>query len=150
MRIAAFAALLMLASCSAGFNHDWKKALAGRSESSPHDPSGPWQGTWRSEVSGHQGELRCIVSRTAASGAADRGNLHRFHYHATFLKTLSATYDVTHEVKKTKEGFSFAGDQTLTGLGGGLYHYEGRGDLRQFSATFRSGTDHGVFELRRP
>jgi lysophospholipase L1-like esterase len=38
------------------------------------------------------------------SGDVASQNLHRFHYHATFLKTLSATYDVTHEVKKTKDG----------------------------------------------
>jgi hypothetical protein len=148
MKIASLAAILMLASCSAGFNREWRQALAENRGVARHDLTGPWQGTWRSAVNGHNGELRCIVSRTGA--AAESGDPCRFHYHATFMKTLSATYDVTHRVKQTGDRFSFSGDQKLTGMGGGLYHYEGQGTPAHFSATFRSESDHGVFELRRP
>ncbi len=150
MKFVSAAALLMLASCSGGFNREWRQALAEGKGTSPRDLTGPWQGAWRSEVNGHHGELRCIVSRARAAGEADSTNRHRFHYHATFMKVLSATYDVTHEVKQSKDGFVYAGDQKISGMGGGLYHYEGKGTPERFNATFRSESDHGVFELRRP
>lgn len=158
IKIAALAAVLMLASCSGGFNREWRKALADGGGSARNGVAGAWQGTWRSDVNGHHGELRCIVSPVEGDGRAEGGSAPRardgqstrFHYHATFMKVLSATYDVTHQVYRTKDGFTFSGDQELTGTGGGLYHYEGRGTPERFSATFRSATDSGVFELKRP
>ena len=158
MKIAAFAAILMLTSCSAGFNREWRQALADGRGSERHELTGAWQGTWRSEVNGHHGELRCIVSLVGKDGYPEGSDAHscyigqttRFHYHATFMKSLSATYDVTHQVFRTKDGFTFSGDQKLSGIGGGFYHYEGRGTPARFSATFRRASDHGVFELERP
>jgi hypothetical protein len=150
-RIAALFAVLMLANCSAGFNHEWQAALESGKGSPRHDLTGPWQGTWRSEVSGHHGELRCIVSRTdQGTRAGAEGQTYRFHYHATFMNILSGTYDVMHVVRRHDGKFVFRGDQKLAGTGGGLYHYEGSGTPSQFSATYRSQSDHGVFELRRP
>lgn len=158
MKIAAFAAILMLASCSTGFNREWRRALAEGGGAARNDLTGPWQGTWRSEVSGHHGGLRCIVSLVGPDGHAEGGEPYRprtgqatrFHYHATFMKFLSATYDVTHQVFRTKDGFIFSGDQKLTGAGAGLYHYEGKGTPLRFSASYRSAGDHGVFDLTRP
>jgi hypothetical protein len=158
IKIAAFAAILMLTSCSAGFNREWRRALADGRGSARNELTGAWQGTLRSEVNGHHGELRCIVSLVGRDGDAGGGGplrsdarqTTRFHYHATFMKFLSATYDVTHQVFRTKEGFTFSGDQKLPGMCGGLYHYEGSGTPERFSATFRSAGDRGVFELKRP
>ena len=138
-------AALGLSSCSIGYNREWSKAKAQASHQPPKDMSGPWLGTWRSDVNGHNGELRCIVTPLAGNAGQER-----FHYHATFMKILSATYDVTHVVKPVKGGFTFAGDQVLTGAGGGLYHYEGNATPSTFHATFRSEKDHGVFEMKRP
>jgi hypothetical protein len=143
--IAAGLLCLGLASCSTTYNREWKTATASGSSVQIKDVSGPWKGIWRSEANGHSGELRCIISPQAGTPGA-----YRFHYHATFMGTLSATYDVTHLVKQTKNGFVFAGDQKLTGLGGGMYHYEGGGTLKEFRATYRSSSDHGVFEMKRP
>lgn len=158
MKIAALAAILMSTSCSAGFNREWRRALAEGGGSGRHELTGAWQGTWRSEVNGHHGDLRCIVSLVRGDGSAEGGDPHgqragqttRFHYHARFMRFLSATYDVTHQVFRTKDGFAFSGDQKLPGMSGGIYHYEGRGTPEHFSATFRSATDHGIFELKRP
>lgn len=151
-QISSLALAFLLASCSANYNREWNQALADRAAlKGKGTVTGPWQGTWRSEANGHHGELRCIVSRAPAAGKADGGDLHRFHYHATFAGTFSATYDVMHRVKESPRGdFTFSGDQVLTGLGGGFYHYEGKGTAEQFRATFRSESDRGVFELRRP
>ena len=138
-------AIVGLSSCSVGFNREWSKAKALAASHPPKDMSGPWVGTWRSDVNGHSGELRCIVTPLAGSEGKER-----FHYHATFMKILSATYDVTHVVKPGKEGFAFSGDQKLTGAGGGLYHYEGKATPETFHATFRNEKNHGVFEMKRP
>ena len=138
-------AVLGLPSCSIGFNREWSQAKAQAASQPPKDMSGPWLGTWRSDVNGHNGELRCIVTPLAGNEGKER-----FHYHATFMKILSATYDVTHVVKRARDGFTFSGDQTLTGAGGGLYHYEGKATPSAFHATFRSEADHGVFEMKRP
>ncbi len=150
MKLIALSALLMLSSCSTGFNRDWRQTLADGKNSSRQDITGAWQGTWRSSTKGHSGELRCIVIRQHAAACTFGKDSYRFHYHATFMKILSATYDVAHHVRRTKDGFSFSGDQMITGAGGGLYHYEGKGTPEDFQATYRSKSDHGVFELKRP
>ena len=128
----------------------------------PHDITGPWIGSWRSEQNGHSGELRCIVSVVNKDGYKNGypegndphkyhvGQTMRFHYHATFMKILSATYDVTHQVVRRVSGFTFTGDQAIFGKGAGTYHYEGYATHNEFHATFRSEGDHGVFEMKRP
>lgn len=131
-----------LFSCSANFNQQWKQAVATKPAA---DITGPWLGYWHSDANGHQGELRSIVTvLDEKTGAC------RFQYHATFMKFLSGGYAVTHLVQRTKDGFTFSGDQPLTGLGGGLYHYEGKATPQEFHATYRSEGDHGVFEMKRP
>ena len=143
--ILGFSFAFLLSSCSIRFNHEWKQALAAQSGKTPSDITGLWSGSWKSDANGHSGDLRCIVTPIdAQSGAC------RFHYHATWMKTLSTTYDVTHVVKRTGDGFVFSGDQELSGAGSGLYHYEGRATPMEFRSTFRSVSDHGVFEMKRP
>lgn len=66
------------------------------------------------------------------------------------MKVFSASYAVEHRVAATKDGFTFSGDQILSGIGGGLYHYEGKGTSSEFCATYRSRFDRGVFQLKRP
>ena len=136
---------LGLSSCSIGYNREWAKAGQEATVRPPKDMSGPWIGTWRSDMNGHHGDLRCIVTPLAGNDGKER-----FHYHATFMRFLSATYDVTHVVKPTKDGFVFSGDQALYGKGSGLYHYEGKATSQTFHATFHSESDHGVFEMKRP
>ncbi len=149
MKIAALAAVLLLSNCSTGFNRGWRLTLAeGRTASGP-DITGAWQGTWRSEVNGHSGELRCMVSRQFAATCTFEEDSYRFHYHANFMKLFSATYAVKHQVRRTKSGFTFSGDQAIPGVGGGLYHYEGKVTPEDFRATYRCKSDHGVFELKR-
>ena len=94
--------------------------------------------------------MRCIVTRTGTNWHVDPGSAHRFHYHATFMKFLSATYDVLHLVNQKKDTFVFSGDQEISGKGSGVYHYEGHATPLEFHATFRSASDHGVFEMKRP
>lgn len=150
MKSAVLALALVCAGCSSGFNREWRAAVAEAGGTAPRDLSGPWQGTWRSDANGHHGGLRCIVSRTDPAGGRGGAEAHRFHYHATFVKIFSATYEVTHRVRRAGNTFAFSGSQQITGRGGGLYRYEGTGTPERFRATFRSETDHGVFEMARP
>ncbi len=141
-----FVFCLALASCSSSFNREFKRINDQESRHDRHFITGPWQGTWRSEVNGHHGELRCLVLDPNQCVPVSYG----FRYHATFLGALSATYNVMHIVRRTKDGCEFSGDQKLNGLCGDLYHYEGRVINHEFRATYRSASDHGVFEMSRP
>ncbi len=145
-------ACLALASCAtSSFNRDFKRINDQESRHDRHYIAWPWQGTWRSEVNGHHGGLRCLVEDVSlmASMKPAVPGLFRFRYHANFFGLFSANYQVSHIVRRTKNGYEFSGDQKLTGPGGGLYHYEGRVVNREFRATYRSVTDHGVFEMKR-
>lgn len=145
-------ACLALASCAASFNRDFKRSSELTCRHDRLGITGPWEGTWRSEVNGHHGELRCLVEGCSLLASMKPGvpGLHRFRYHATFLGVFSATYEVSHIVRRTKSGYEFSGDQKISGLGGGMYHYEGRVTNHEFHATYRSAMDHGVFEMRWP
>lgn len=145
-------ACFALASCASSFNREFKRINDQESRHDRNVISGPWQGTWRSEVHGHHGDLRCLVTdiNLTASMKPYVPGLFRFRYHATFLGLFSATYNVSHTVRRTKNGYEFSGDQKLSGLCGGLYHYEGRFMNQKFTATYSSATDHGRFEMKRP
>src|SRR6185503_1791788 len=43
------------------FNRDWKRGSA--DVALAHDIDGRWEGSWLSENNGHQGRLRCLVTR---------------------------------------------------------------------------------------
>lgn len=145
-------ACLALANCASSFNREFKRINDQESRHDRHYIAGPWRGSWRSEVNGHHGKLRCLVldPNLLASMKPHVPGLFRFRYHATYLGLFSATYDVSHTVRRTKTGCEFSGDQILKGIGGGLYHYEGRVVNGTFRATYRSARDHGVFEMNRP
>ena len=145
-------ACLVLVSCATSFNRDFNRINNLASRHDRHYIAGPWQGTWRSEVNGHHGQLRCLVEDVSllASMKPAVPGLFRFRYHATFFGLFSANYEVSHIVRRTKSGYEFSGDQKISGLGGGLYHYEGRVMNHEFHATYRSASDHGVFEMKRP
>lgn len=145
-------ACLALVGCATSFNREFNRINNQESRHDRHGITGPWQGTWRSGGNGHHGELRCLVEDCSllASLKPNVPGLFRFRYHATYLGLFSATYQVSHIVRPTNNGYEFNGNQKLTGLGGGLYHYEGRVMNREFRATYRSASDHGVFEMKRP
>lgn len=134
---------LFLVSCS-GFKQDWRHAVASKAPA-PGSIEGPWEGTWLSHVNGHKGRLRCLVGpEKAASGRRD------FRYWATWKGFLSATFPSMHQVRTTRDGFSFSGEHRMQDWAGGLYHYEGTVKNDRFTATYRCELDHGVFEMARP
>lgn len=131
--------LWLLSGCS-GFNYAWRKA--GEQQFPTDSISGRWEGQWLSEVNGHNGALRCLITATN-----DTACLARFR--ATYAKVLNFSYTVPLNLQPHFEGWEFDGEEDLGKLGGGTYYYEGRANATNFSATYRSQYDHGTFEMRR-
>lgn len=134
---------LCSSSCSTGFNRDWNLA-ATKNATAPGSLEGAWKGTWLSKVNGHHGELRAVV--TAVAGQTPPSD-YDFRYHATYKKILSGGYTARHHVD-AKGGLS--GSQDLGRLVGGVFTYEGKVTAKEFRATYKSSSDHGVFEMKRP
>jgi hypothetical protein len=131
------AALGLFACGCSSFNRDWK--AAGKVPAPP-GLGGRWEGTWKSEVNGHNGNLRCLISPTSPTNHYDA------LFHAKYLKMFSFTYPV--ELTATNAGniFHFTGSADL-GAAGGVFHYDGTADAARFLATYSSKKDHGTFEM---
>lgn len=138
----ATAGICLLVSCG-HFNSDWKQALD--TPAPKHSIVGAWTGTWKSEATGHTGQLRCVVS-PPANAEGD----HTFLYHARWGRLFAASFTATHRVKPASDGFHFSGSHEMPSWVGGTYLYDGTVKGDAFSAAYRSSKDHGVFEMRRP
>jgi hypothetical protein len=131
---------LLAAGCST-FNRDWKRAAA--EPISAPDIQGRWEGTWRSDVNGHNGQLRCLIS-------AQGEGKYQARFYATYRRILHFAYPVILEVQRTNEIFRFKGEADLGWLAGGRYDYEGQATSTNFLSTYRSHHDHGIFRMTRP
>lgn len=137
---AALLSLLLLCGCSS-FNRDWRKAA---NHSVPPDSiEGRWEGSWISDVNGHNGKLRCLLTH-------EEDSRYRARFRATYWKVLRFSYAVPLEFHQQDTGWEFNGEADLGKLAGGVYHYEGRASVTNLHSTYRSKYDHGRFELRRP
>lgn len=138
----ALAALSLLgaAGCCSTFDADWEKTPASSGEGLP----GCWSGSWKSD-GGHEGGLRCIMTPTGAGFDA--------RYHATYdwcIFGFSFEYTVPVTAEKNGVIWTFKGGAELScWIGGGSYTYEGRIDGADFTATYQSENDRGVFKMKR-
>ncbi len=132
------AVVLVGASCSS-FNREWRRVEKNPVAST--DLEGRWEGQWISDVNGHHGKLRCIVSKD--------GGVYRARFRAKYQKILSFGYTVALNSEKTDGGFKFSGEADLGALAGGVYHYEGHADVASFFSTYSCKYDHGKFEMQR-
>ena len=139
-RVLALLLLACLCGCST-FNRDWRRAAV----PADHENSiaGPWQGRWRSEVNGHRGGLRCLMVRESDS-------LCQARFRATYGSIFHFSYSVALVVQPHDVGWEFDGEADLGKLVGGAFYYEGRATRTNLISTYRSKSDHGVFELQRP
>ena len=140
-RCAVFALMaILLCGCST-FNRDWRRA-----ESKPvtaDSVEGRWEGTWLSDSNGHNGKLRCLMTRVDDSKYEAR-------FRATYAKILRFSYTVPLEMQPHDNGWEFNGEANLGKLAGGVYFYEGRVSPTNLFSTYRCKYDHGVFQLQRP
>lgn len=134
-------ALLLSFVTGCSFNRDWRRAA--QSPPPADDIEGAWIGHWRSDVNGHNGQLRCIMTPHAP-------NAYMARYRARFWKIFAAGYAVPLSVTNINGEFRFSGTANLGALGGGIYIYEGSATPTAFQSTYRSKRDHGTFVLHRP
>lgn len=132
---------LLLTSCSTGFRREWREAVAAGPQPGA---SGAWEGEWRSDVNGHHGRLRAVIS-----SAKDASGTHEVHYHATWAKILSGGFRCTHRIQPAAGGLALEGNHRMPDWAGGLYRYDGRIRGDQFEAGYSSSKDHGVFRMTR-
>jgi hypothetical protein len=138
------ACLLMTSALLGGgcttFHYDWQKAAQ---EPKPGDIQGRWQGVWVSEASGHNDQLRAVITRKVDGNYVAR-------FHAKYRKVMSFGYTVPLNVEATGGGFKFSGQANLGWLAGGIYHYNGHANTTNFFSTYTSKYDHGTFQMGRP
>ena len=138
--ITGIALLLMLTGCSR-FSREWREA---RKQPAPaNDITGAWEGKWISDVNGHNGRLRCVMTRKSDSE-------YDAHFQAKYRKILSFGYTVPMHVTRQGESFKFDGEADLGKLAGGTYSYSGAASPTNFFSTYDSKYDHGKFEMGRP
>jgi hypothetical protein len=138
--------LLLAAGCSS-FDRDWEAARPRLGQSLLSGGlAGCWEGTWHSDANGHEGGLRCIITRKEDSGFDAR-------YDASYDWCIFGfTFEYTVPVTAERDGSSlkFHGSAELgCWIAGGLYEYEGRVEGDDYSATYKSNEDHGVFKMKR-
>ena len=128
---------LTLTGCCS-FNRQGKAAAP--MAASSQDITGRWEGSWRSDVNGHEGRLRCLITKIS-------DHEYRAYYHAKYRKILSFSYAVPLQVEATNGAFQFKGQADLGWYAGGVYRYEGNASGTNFFSTYHSKYDHGQFHM---
>lgn len=141
-RALGLAALLLLATngCST-FSREWKTATA--TPAAQSDITGSWEGKWLSDINGHTGKLRCVMSKKS-------GDTYEAHFWASFWKIFHATYKVDLHAQQETDRYRLRGQAELGGLAGGTYYYSGYATPTNFFCNYSSKIDHGTFEMTRP
>ena len=143
LKLLCLSALFVIVSGCSGFNRAWKAELAKSPTYGPDDLSGAWQGTWLSDVNGHNGRLRALIT-------ANPDGSYRAWYHAKYKRILSYAYSVDVETQDIPGGHSFLGEADLGKLAGGVYSYEGTATNGIYYATYKAKYDRGIFKMKRP
>lgn len=123
------------------FNRDWRAAA--QQPAPANSIEGRWEGRWLSDVNGHNGNLRCLMTR-------ESDTRYQARYRATYRKLLRFSYTVPLTVAAGDGVWQFSGEENLGKLAGGIYRYEGRATTTNFHSTYTSKYDHGTFEMHRP
>ncbi len=135
-------AALLGSGCST-FNYEWR--VAARTPAPTNDITGRWEGRWISHANGHNDAMRCLVTKVD-----DRHYDAKFH--AAYKKwiTVYFSYTVRMETRPATNGVAFHGAENLGALAGGIYTYDGFATPMNWSSTYKSKYDRGVFEMKRP
>ena len=105
---------------------------------------GCWSGEWRSDVNGHNGDLRAIVTRSGDSQYSIR-------YHALYgPNALPFPYQYTlDEVKVQRKGETIQVDGSADLGLFCKYSFEGKCVGDDYKSTYISEYDRGIFDLKR-
>ena len=132
----------MVSGCS-GFHRAWKTEKFQSTTYASDALTGAWEGTWLSDVNGHNGRLRALITQNPD------GTYHAW-YHAKYKRILSFAYSVDMEAQEITGGHTFTGEADLGKLAGGVYSYEGTASDGLYNAHYDCKYDHGVFKMQRP
>ena len=130
--------LLTVTGCSS-FNRDWRRAA--KNPPAADGIEGRWEGNWLSDANGHNGTLRCLMTKLPDGKYEAR-------FHAKYMKVLGFKSTAFFDVKKNDTNHTFTGDADLGVFG--LYHYDGEVTGDKFHCTYRCSYDHGDFNMSRP
>lgn len=136
----AFIALALFCGCSS-FNREWK--AAGKSLTPTNSVTGRWEGRWLSQQNGHNGALRCLITQSSKGS-------YQAYFRATYLNVARFSYKVPLTVNSSNGLWHFTGEEDLGILAGGVYRYAGSASVTNFTSTYSSKYDHGVFQMTRP
>ncbi len=132
---------LSLCSCTLSFRREWQAATQKPTVSGVE---GAWDGTWKSDVNGHHGHLRCVVGPAKNAEGA-----HDFHYHATWASIFRGAYRTEQRVTQNQKDISFTGTHDMPKWAGGRYTYLGTIQGDAFNATYQCAKDKGSFQMQR-
>jgi len=128
----------LAASCST-FEQDWK--ASGPEPESYYTLTGRWEGRWTCDQTGHEGDLRCIVT-----------HLRRNHYELRYWASWSvfeSEYTMSMTVDWRRGAFEFTGAKDLGFWFGGLCRFEGRATPTEFVTSYESESNQGQFLMHR-
>lgn len=136
-----------LAGCSIGYNNDWDAAASPATAAPADDITGRWIGAWTSEATGHTGPLRALITKNAEGRYTAR-------YHAEFGGVFSFQYSADFTPQKRDGHFFFDGQYDLGFVSDifadRIYKYTGHATPADYTADYKSDSDHGKFVLKRP
>ena len=136
----------LLPSCRTfAYQADFEKAVVA-APAVPVDPTGPWKGSWKSNMNDHSGPLWCLVSPSP-----DQADSYDFRYHAGWGKFEFG--DFTHTVPGAltpDKALAITGKMELPGFVG-TYSVDGAATKVTFKAKYKSDHgEHGTMTLKRP
>lgn len=134
--------MLLLASCTS-YQRDFRSAVQSYQPSSL--PTGPWKGTWQSEVNGHHGPLWCLLSQDRLDP-----RLWNFRYRAGWGVLQFGDY-VHHVAARPTPGGNLpvSGKMTLPN-NFGTYAVKGVITPDRFDLRYQGNGDKGTMTLTRP
>jgi hypothetical protein len=124
---------------AADFKRRWKQDTP--PPAAANGLQGRWQGEWISEVNGHRGALRCLLTR------GETGD-YKATFHAVYASILRVCYTVPLHGQWSDGQLKLEGDADLGALAGGIYHYHGQAGEQGFVCVYSCKYDHGTFRLK--
>ncbi len=130
---------LLMTGCA--FEREWQAA---QSYAYPeHELAGCWDGSWQSDSSSRQGDLRAIITKEGAGA-------YHAHFKATHATGIPFEFDTPLLVTDDGSVYTFESEADLGWLAGGLYNCEGMANGSDFDADFRvSNGNHGSFRMQK-
>jgi hypothetical protein len=131
--------LAALVSNASDFKRRWNQRMP--PPAAANGLQGRWQGEWISEANGHRGALRCLLVR-------GEGGDYEAAFHAVYASVLRVSYTVPLRGQWSEGKLKLEGDADIGSLAGGIYHYQGEANEKEFTCLYSCKYDHGDFHMK--